>query len=96
MAAGTTYCPNCGARQAVEGASTPAPVLQFGRLTAEYSAVKAPSGEWFALGSLYLEAIPNVIPATILVGTGVSPEGALADLRQELEREAGRLTLTTL
>lgn len=89
----SSYCPNCGNEMRPEDSHETSPILQVGRLTAEYSAGQAPSGEWFALGSLYIDEIPNVIPATILVGTGGSHDGAVADLHQEVEREAARLTL---
>jgi hypothetical protein len=93
LTAGMRFCPHCGAWQHHDPELEPAPVLQIGKLTAEYTAGMTPSGEWFALGSIYVDEAPNVVPATILVGTGRSPESAVDDLRAELQRTAERLAV---
>ena len=69
-----------------------APVLRTRGLLAEYTTGQAPSGEWFALGSVRSElTLPNP-PAWILVGTGRSAEDAVGGLLTELETEARRIS----
>jgi hypothetical protein len=90
---GMRFCHHCGEWQHHDPERQSAPVLQIGTLTAEYSAGMTPAGEWFALGSLYIDDVSNQIPATILVGTGRSPESAVDSLRAELERTAELLVV---
>ena len=66
-------------------------ILRTRGLLAEYTTGQAPSGEWFALGTVRSEiAIPSP-PAWILVGTGPSAEDAVGGLMAELETEASRI-----
>ncbi len=60
-------------------------------LLAEYTIGKAPSGEWFALGSIRSEQDGVQYPAWTIVGTGLTPEAAEDVLRAELEIEARRI-----
>lgn len=67
-------------------------ILRTRGLLAEYTTGQAPSGEWFALGSVRSElSLPNP-PAWILVGTGGSVEDAVGGLLIELETEARRFS----
>lgn len=66
-------------------------ILRTRGLLAEYSTGQAPSGEWFALGSVRSEVPLMGPPAWILVGTGPSAEDAVGGLMRELETEAGRI-----
>jgi len=68
------------------------PVLRTRGLLAEYTTGQAPSGEWFALGTVRSEIPLNSPPAWILVGTGQSVEDAIGGLLMELESEAQRIT----
>jgi len=83
-------CMVCGAYQAHSIRPALAPTIQAGALVAEYTAGKAPSGEWYALGSVHESALGTLRPATILVGAGASHDTALDSLRQELARVALR------
>ena len=67
------------------------PILRTRGLLAEYTTGQAPSGEWFALGSVRSEIPLPGPPAWILVGTGQSPEDAIGGLLLELESEAARV-----
>lgn len=67
------------------------PVLRTQGLLAEYTTGQAPSGEWFALGSVRSEIPLSSPPAWILVGTGRSAADAVDGLRIELETEARRI-----
>ncbi|MGE3845148.1 MAG: hypothetical protein AB7I50_26610 [Vicinamibacterales bacterium] len=60
-------------------------------LLAEYTTGQAPSGEWFALGSVRSELPLTSPPAWILVGTGRSVEDAVSGLLTQLETEALRI-----
>jgi hypothetical protein len=66
-------------------------ILQSRGLLAEYTTGQAPSGEWFALGSVRSEVPLTTPPAWILVGTGPSAEEAVGGLMLELESEARRI-----
>lgn len=83
-------CMVCGAYQEHSVHLALAPTMRAGGLIAEYSSGKAPSGEWFALGSVHESALGTLRPATILVGAGTSHDTALDSLRQELVRVALR------
>ncbi len=67
-------------------------ILRTRGLLAEYTTGQAPSGEWFALGSVRSELTLPSPPALILVGTGRSAEDAVGGLMIELETEALRIT----
>jgi hypothetical protein len=67
------------------------PVLRTQGLLAEYTTGQAPSGEWFALGTVRSEIPLPSPPAWILVGTGRSAEDAVGGLLLELESEARRI-----
>jgi hypothetical protein len=54
-----------------------APTLREGALVAEYTAGQAPSGEWFALGSVRGDPGGMLRPALIMVGAGVSHDTAV-------------------
>lgn len=60
-------------------------------LLAEYTIGKAPSGEWFAYGSVRSEHDGVQYPAWTVVGTGLTPEAAVIVLQTELEAEARRI-----
>ena len=60
-------------------------------LLAEYTVGKAPSGEWFAYGSVRSEHDDVQYPAWTVVGTGLTPEAAEDGLRDRLEFEARRV-----
>ena len=66
-------------------------ILRTRGLLAEYTTGQAPSGEWFALGSVRSEMSLAGSPAWILVGTGPSAEDAVGGLMIELESEARRV-----
>ncbi len=66
-------------------------ILRTRGLLAEYTTGQAPSGEWFALGSVRSELPLQQPPAWILVGTGLSAEDAVGGLLIELETEALRI-----
>jgi hypothetical protein len=66
-------------------------VLRTAGLLAEYTTGQAPSGEWFALGSVRREQTLPGQPAWILVGTGSSSDDAVGGLLLELETEARRI-----
>lgn len=66
-------------------------ILRTRGLLAEYTTGQAPSGEWFALGSVRSEVPLITPPAWILVGTGPSAEDAVGGLMIELESEARRI-----
>ena len=66
-------------------------ILRTRGLLAEYTTGQAPSGEWFALGSVRSETPLITPPAWILVGTGRSAEDAVGGLMLELESEARRI-----
>jgi hypothetical protein len=77
-----------------EAGATPlreVPVLRTQGLLAEYTTGRAPSGEWFALGTVRSEIPLPSPPAWILVGTGRSAEDAVGGLLIELETEARRV-----
>jgi hypothetical protein len=65
-------------------------VLRTNGLLAEYSTAQAPSGEWFALGSVRPEDGSRRQPAWMLVGTGNTVEDAVSRLLTEMERAARR------
>lgn len=67
-------------------------ILRTQGLLAEYTTGQAPSGEWFALGSVRSELPLTSPPAWILVGTGRSAEDAIGGLMIELETEAIRIS----
>ena len=67
-------------------------ILRTEGLLAEYTTGQAPSGEWFALGSVRSEVPLLSPPAWILVGTGRSAEDAVGGLMIELQTEARRIT----
>ena len=66
-------------------------ILRTRGLQAEYTTGQAPSGEWFALGSVRSDVSLITPPAWILVGTGSSAEDAVGGLMIELETEARRI-----
>ena len=66
-------------------------ILRTHGLLAEYTTGQAPSGEWFALGSVRSEIALTSPPAWILVGTGRSVDDAVGGLMIELETEARRI-----
>lgn len=66
-------------------------IIRTRGLLAEYTTGQAPSGEWFALGSVRSEMTLPSPPAWILVGTGRSAEDAVGGLLMELETEALRI-----
>ncbi len=66
-------------------------ILRTRGLLAEYTTGRAPSGEWFALGSVRGEPPVSAPPAWILVGTGPSAEDAVGGLLIELETKARRI-----
>ena len=66
-------------------------ILRTRGLLAEYTTGQAPSGEWFALGSVRSEVPLLGPPAWILVGTGSSAADAVGGLMIELESEARRV-----
>jgi hypothetical protein len=68
-----------------------AQILRTRGLLAEYTTGQAPSGEWFALGSVRSELPLTSPPAWILVGTGRSVEDAVSGLLTQLETEALRI-----
>lgn len=51
----------------------------------EYSSGRTPSGEWFAIGSVYVRPTPRLHPAWIVVGYGANAAAAVADLRQQVD-----------
>jgi hypothetical protein len=67
-------------------------VLRTHGLLAEYSTGQAPSGEWFALGSVRVEDESRRQPAWMLVGTGNTVEDAVSRLLTEMEDAARRFT----
>lgn len=66
-------------------------VIRTHGLLAEYTVGKAPSGEWFAYGSIRSEHDGVQYPAWTIIGTGLTPEAAVAVLRDELDGEARRV-----
>lgn len=66
-------------------------ILRTKGLLAEYTTGQAPSGEWFALGTVRSEVKLAFPPAMILVGTGSSADDAVGGLLLELESEARRI-----
>lgn len=66
-------------------------IVRTSGLLAEYTIGKAPSGEWFAFGSVRSEHDGVQYPAWTVVGTGMTPEAAVAVLQAELEVEARRI-----
>ena len=69
-----------------------APILRTKGLLAEYTTGQAPSGEWFALGTVRGETFRLKEPAWLLVGMGPSREDAVANLADRLELEAARFS----
>lgn len=63
-------------------------VIRTSGLLAEYTTGQAPSGEWFALGSVRAEIDTERQPAWMIVGTGETVEDAVSGLLSQLEREA--------
>lgn len=68
-------------------------VLRTNGLFAEYTMGRAPSGEWFALGSVRSEQPLALRPAWVIVGTGSTAEDAVGRLQSELETQAQLLQL---
>jgi len=66
------------------------PTIEAGIIEVEYSSGRAPSGEWFAIGSVFSRPIPLLHPASIIVGTGMSATAAVDSLRKQVESEAVR------
>jgi hypothetical protein len=66
-------------------------ILRSKGFFAEYTTGQAPSGEWFALGSVRSEMDRLVPPGLLLVGVGTSPEDAIGGLLSELESAAIRI-----
>lgn len=85
----TPLCIMCGAYQEQATRPRQVPTMRVGSLVVEYSSGRAPSGEWFALGSVHEDPRGVLRPASILVGTGRSHDVALDSLRDELERLSG-------
>lgn len=69
----------------------PGQVLRTMGLFAEYSTGQAPSGEWFALGTVRSEEPGLDRPAWMLVGTGETPDAAVNTLLKNMEIEARRI-----
>jgi hypothetical protein len=69
-------------------------ILRTRGLFAEYSTGHAPSGEWFALGTVRSESPGRNQPAWMLVGTGESADAAVSTLLRQMEIEAQRLGVT--
>lgn len=67
-------------------------VIRTSGLLAEYTTGQAPSGEWFALGSVRVEIETRRHPAWMIVGTGETVEDAVSGLLTQLEREARKIT----
>jgi hypothetical protein len=67
-------------------------ILRTKGLLAEYTTGQAPSGEWFALGTVRSELPLVSPPAWVLVGTGSSAEDAIGGLMIKLESEAQRIS----
>jgi hypothetical protein len=65
-------------------------VLRMRGLLAEFSTGQAPSGEWFALGTVRAEDEVRRQPAWMLVGTGKTVEDAVSRLLNEMEHAAQR------
>lgn len=65
-------------------------VLRTQGLLAEYTTGQAPSGEWFALGTVRHEVSDRRQPAWMLVGTGRTVEDAISRLLSEMEIAAQR------
>lgn len=69
----------------------PTAILRTKGVFAEYTTGRAPSGEWFALGSVRSEVDRMLSPGLLLVGVGPSPEDAIGGLLNELESAAVRI-----
>lgn len=64
--------------------------LRTARLRVEYSTCRAPSGEWFALGTVHISPRPTG-PAWLIVGEGTSLGSAIDGLRSSVVRAERRL-----
>lgn len=68
--------------------------LRSGRLTAEYSTGRTPTGDYFALGTIRGDEDAPLRPAWVIIGTGLSEEDAIRHLTRELEHQAQRFQLS--